>query len=189
MSHKCLSALGSWGTGAIDSEYKLTGFMSQMPLGIGFMGNAESGGVFLFDELSQMPLGIGFMGNECPSIQINVARSHKCLSALGSWGTAKTKFFLKHRLQASQMPLGIGFMGNYAPKDELEATAKESQMPLGIGFMGNVTQVTAPAKAKAKSQMPLGIGFMGNLHLQMQGNLLLRVTNASRHWVHGELPA
>ncbi len=36
--------------------------------------------------------------------------------------------------------------------------------------------------------MPLGIGFMGNLTLAERIFALMQaVTNASRHWVHGEL--
>ena len=41
------------------------GSTSQMPLGIGFMGNFwKACKVLVADNLSQMPLGIGFMGNE-----------------------------------------------------------------------------------------------------------------------------
>ena len=36
--------------------------------------------------------------------------------------------------------------------------------------------------------MPLGIGFMGNLSAsRLEAAAFVEVTNASRHWVHGEL--
>ena len=89
---------------------------SQMPLGIGFMGNF--GLLLILSTLgaSQMPLGIGFLGNSPIDCQLssfgfrvtNASRhwvlgeqmpnhcnnqltlGHKCLSALGSWGTFRT---------------------------------------------------------------------------------------------------
>jgi len=54
--------LGSWGT--YYPEEVIAKAESQMPLGIGFMGN---GGIDYDNQAlvkeSQMPLGIGFMGN------------------------------------------------------------------------------------------------------------------------------
>ena len=59
---------------------------SQMPLGIGFMGNTADLVLIKRDDWSQMPLGIGFMGNAQHISTPTAARCHKCLSALGSSG-------------------------------------------------------------------------------------------------------
>ena len=62
-----------------------------------------------------------------------------------------------------------------------------SQMPLGIGFMGNRKHDLQNPFLLLPSQMPLGIGFMGNISIRAKGETTLKtVTNASRHWVHGE---
>ena len=63
--------------------------LSQMPLGIGFMGNDEAREENAKLYKSQMPLGIGFMGNRvCSTADASRDQArHKCLSALGSWGT------------------------------------------------------------------------------------------------------
>ena len=97
-------------------EFKriLSRLKSQMPLGIGFVGDLDCGPVVaIVPEKSQMPLGIGFVGDsskryggKVPFGVTNASRhwvrgeqfiktrnrstqvhSHKCLSALGSWGT------------------------------------------------------------------------------------------------------
>ncbi len=116
-SHKCLSALGSWGTELYDSERAA------------------------LDDVSQMPLGIGFMGNSIGScVACYQLGRHKCLSALGSWGTRHPGYRIYAPARWSQMPLGIGFMGNMniiIPSLEI---VNESQMPLGIGFMGNASR-------------------------------------------------
>ena len=111
LGHKCLSALGSWGTGRGIAQPQPQ--KSQMPLGIGFMGDAGTG------RKSHL-----------------VSGGHKCLSALGSWGT--------ERISGSR------------------TCGKESQMPLGIGFMGDWRFPHGPCPANPRSQMPLGIGFMGD---------------------------
>ena len=111
-----------------------------------------------------MPLGIGFMGN-----------------------VEGRKEFMQR--QESQMPLGIGFMGNTAFFVVWALNLSVSQMPLGIGFMGN-TSASKPTRQNSRpaSQMPLGIGFMGNQNPAFLGFCShYPVTNASRHWVHGEL--
>ncbi len=135
--HKCLSALGSWGTHGLAQHLEVIGE-------------------------SQMPLGIGFMGNQAVVKQGD-------------------------HLKGSQMPLGIGFMGNPITEDGHFLAFKKSQMPLGIGFMGNAFYVTDTEARKIGSQMPLGIGFMGNATLNSLIHAAMSpVTNASRHWVHGE---
>ncbi len=114
-SHKCLSALGSWGTADIrqqacrpprvtnasrhwvlgeqganvgihDADYRVTNASRHWVLGeppSPRCNNREN------RKPSQMPLGIGFLGNPAQVQQRLQSQSlgHKCLSALGSWGT------------------------------------------------------------------------------------------------------
>ena len=85
------------------------------------------------------------------------------------------------------MPLGIGFMGTQRFEDYLSFLQKKSQMPLGIGFMGNYAFAQREGQLPQVSQMPLGIGFMGNSIDEASKQVRRKqVTNASRHWVHGE---
>jgi len=132
-----------------------------------------------------MPLGIGFMGNlinshdGTSSAQVTNAsrhwvhgellscerigfqtKGHKCLSALGSWGTWR------------------GFKG---PLERIVTNASRHWVH------GEQEKNFFDTLKATWSQMPLGIGFMGNWHFlgAIVGGLA-GVTNASRHWVHGE---
>ena len=201
-----------WVHGELDLVYgdPLLSFMSQMPLGIGFMGNLAVEPAFVIDVLSQMPLGIGFMGNilllarrkERLDSVTNASRHwvhgeqenntqvvdqqyvrHKCLSALGSWGTAQRLIEMHnaavtnasrhwvhgelaeaekfHEKAWSQMPLGIGFMGNSSKGARSSCSAKKSQMPLGIGFMGNRAVLSGVRQTRTRHKCLSALGSWG----------------------------
>jgi len=88
LSHKCLSALGSWGTSRNSPRNAKTATSHKCLSALGSWGTASK-------HLESQRINSG----------------HKCLSALGSWGTPDPDSVLSTAIQ-SQMPLGIGFLGN-----------------------------------------------------------------------------
>ena len=133
-----------------------------------------------------MPLGIGFMGNATsPFGQSNWVLRHKCLSALGSWGTEEWMINnivadLRHKCLSALGSWGTGGTSpNFGPQPN------KSQMPLGIGFMGNPRSSRRVGSHSHRVTNASRHWVHGEQQPTIERNKHERVTNASRHWVHG----
>ena len=185
--HKCLSALGSWGTRVEKVEVNQDKLSSQMPLGIGFMGNPIKPSTLFAALICHKCLSaLGSWGTRAPRQRpIQPQCGHKCLSALGSWGTGIPDNN-QTNTNTSQMPLGIGFMGNNnwqakmaqpsngvtnasrhwvhgerSERARFSALFSSHKCLSALGSWGTTSSSRSPTPAPS-SQMPLGIGFMGN---------------------------